>query len=142
MICRLNTFRNASKLADAQTELAFLNNADISKPSTTTDICKGSRMGYPSRFLCFQDRNFSPVLLYLSLGVAGAEPARNRTGRRESRGRGKNVGRRPRERGSCYILKRWRRKFERRGSSLEQETSVNRAGEYGTGNIYRGCRNS
>ena len=35
-------------------------------------------MGYLSRFLCFQDRNFSPVLLYLFLGVAPAEPARNR----------------------------------------------------------------
>lgn len=45
MICLLNPFRNASKLADAQTELAFLNNADISEPSTTTDICKGSRNG-------------------------------------------------------------------------------------------------
>ena len=45
MICLLNPFRNASKLADAQTELAFLNNADISEPSTTTDICKGSWNG-------------------------------------------------------------------------------------------------
>ena len=45
MICLLNPFRNASKLADAQTELAFLNNADISELSTTTDICKGSRNG-------------------------------------------------------------------------------------------------
>ena len=39
-----NDTENA-ELADAQTELAFLNNADISEPSTTTDICKGSRNG-------------------------------------------------------------------------------------------------
>lgn len=51
----------------------------------------------------------------------------------------KNVGRRPGERGLCYILERWSGKFEQRCES-EQEKSVNRAGEYGTGNLCRDCR--
>lgn len=67
------------------------------------------------------------------------ELARNRTGRRESCKQGKNVGRRPGERGSCYILERWSESLEERDES-EQEKSVNRAGEYGTGNLCRDCR--
>ena len=75
MICLLNPFRNASKLADVQTELAFLNNADISEPSTTTDICKGSWMGYLSRFLCFQDRNsLTCFTLFISRGGGRSLP--------------------------------------------------------------------
>ena len=67
------------------------------------------------------------------------ELARNRTGRRESREQQEARQRRPRERGSCYILERRSGKFEQRCES-EQEKSVNRAGEYGTGNLCRDCR--
>ena len=80
MICLLNPVRNASKLADAQTELAFLNNADISEPSTTTDICKGSRNGIAVEvFGVFRTEIVSPVSLYLSRGaVVGACPEPDR----------------------------------------------------------------
>ena len=51
----------------------------------------------------------------------------------------KNVGRRPGERGSCHILERWSKKFEK-DVNQSRKSLWNRAVEYGTGNLCRDCR--
>lgn len=109
--------KTVSKLADAQTELTVLSSQPEHIQVQLQISAKARGWDICRGFCTFRTEIVSPVSLYLSRGSQ----------------------RRPGERGSCYILERWSGKFEQRCES-EQEKSVNRAGEYGTGNLCRDCR--